>query len=208
MLSPGFDHHARRAPHHLAIAAPDGRHWSRGELWAECERLTSGKSRAVVAGRHLVNGSPPDATSLILSALAHEASSPGTRPEPSEIVQAYQARIASLEMQTQGNNVHFCVAPEENSDNLAWAVASLHLGHALVLAAEWHPARMLRAVQHYRVGTLFLDSRQARDLLSVSEGVRDAYDITSVRHLILDLQGAPAGIYAELQDWFGLPRQG
>ncbi|MEH6583813.1 MAG: AMP-binding protein [Halioglobus sp.] len=38
----GFSHYAQEAPARLALAAPDGRHWSRGELQAKCNRIAHG----------------------------------------------------------------------------------------------------------------------------------------------------------------------
>jgi long-chain acyl-CoA synthetase len=146
---------------------------------------------------------------LIARTLAFEAQTrrngiPGT----AAMIDAYRERIGSLGIQPGGGNVHFCVSPDENSDNLSWALASLHHGHALVLAAEWRPEQMLRAIERYRVITVFLDGHQASDLLLLEDKVRGRFDISSVRHLILDLQGHPAGLYSDLQDWFVLPRTG
>lgn len=50
----GFCHFAALAPHMLALAAPDGRHWSRGELCLEVTRLARGlANRGVIPGDNL-----------------------------------------------------------------------------------------------------------------------------------------------------------
>ena len=205
MPSRGFHFHARQSPNQLAIAAPDGRHWSRGELWEECESLTRRAATTACREGRYPDASPPDAARLIAKALAFGAQARrNNQPSTAAIVDAYQEKIESLGIQPYGDNVHFCVSPDENSDNLSWALASLHHGHALVLAAEWRPELMLRAIERYRVSTVFLDGNQAHDLLILNDRVRSCFDISSVSHLILDLQGHPPCRYRDLQDWFGL----
>ena len=51
MESLGFRHFADQSPNHLALAAPDGRHWSRGELYSESCSLARGlENNGLVAG--------------------------------------------------------------------------------------------------------------------------------------------------------------
>ncbi len=58
MLTHEFWHHARQSPHRLALVEPNGRHWSRGELQRECNRLAEGLMQREVA--------PGDCLALIL----------------------------------------------------------------------------------------------------------------------------------------------
>ncbi len=42
MADHGFWNYAQRDPEKLALVTPDGRHWTRGELLALCNRIVAG----------------------------------------------------------------------------------------------------------------------------------------------------------------------
>jgi long-chain acyl-CoA synthetase len=68
MTSLGFRHFASQAPCKLALAAPDGRHWSRGELRDECERITHGiRRRGLQPGDRVVLMLPNCSEALALN---------------------------------------------------------------------------------------------------------------------------------------------
>ena len=143
--------------------------------------------------------------SLITASLARE---PDNEQNRSVLVDTFRKKIAALDPPQGHEGVHFCVAPADSSDNLYWALASLHQGHAVILADHWDPHQLLRQIQRYQVITVYLDGNQARDLLSLESSERNAYDLSSLRHVVLDLQDASPGLHSELMTWFGLPLPG
>ena len=205
MPSQGFGQHARQSPNHLAIAAPDGRHWSRGELWNECQRLAGQSSTSTRHNGEFKTDAATSAVSLIAQALAMETYAPPTSATSlSKMLEAYAQRIQALGVAPGDENVHFCVAPSRHGDNLTWALASLHHGHALVLAGSWQAEQMLRAVHRYRVTTAYLESGQAQDLLSLDDDALGAYDTSSLRHLIVDAAGTSREVQGQLQARLGI----
>ncbi len=205
MPSQGFGQYARLSPNHLAIAAPDGRHWSRGELWSECQRCAGRSISAARAQVKNANDAATSAVNLIAQALAVEAcAQPAAVNELSKMLKAYRHRMQALGIEPREDNVHYCVAPSGHGDSLTWVLASLHHGHAVVLAREWQPEQMLRAVQRYQVTTAYLDDRQARDLLSLDDDAFSGYDTSSLRQLIHDDTGSASGTRRELQARLGI----
>lgn len=72
MESVGFRHFAKRSPHHLAVAAPDGRHWTRGELCIEADQLARGLQSTGLASGDTVAVLLPNCTEFIAIRLATE----------------------------------------------------------------------------------------------------------------------------------------
>jgi long-chain acyl-CoA synthetase len=95
-----------------------------------------------------------------------------------------------LGIEPEQDNVHYSVSPLHGDEAMAWALASLHYGHPVVLADKWDAESMLRDIARYRVTTSYLTPDQVTDLLSLPEDVRTSYDTSSVRHLIYG--GAPS----------------
>ena len=70
MSSPGFWHFAQQAPTKLALAAPDGRHWSRGELRDECDRIVQNLQQQGLQAGDCVETALPNCAELIALKLA------------------------------------------------------------------------------------------------------------------------------------------
>ena len=184
MPSLGFRHFAQQSPNHLALAAPDGRHWSRGELYAECDRLGRSQQVSAQVGRDGV-ASLPHCAGLIAMALAFEIEDPAmVSLDPPQVIENARRRMQPFGIEPEQDNVHYCVSPQQCDEAMAWALASLHYGHPVVLADKWEAESMLQNIERYKVTTCYLTPDQFRVLLSLPEEIRSAYDVSSLRHLI------------------------
>jgi hypothetical protein len=205
MQAPGFSYYALRSPNQLALATPDGRHWSRGELLEECRRLAGAPTARDKAGAD----NPADDATRLTRALAFESRVSGSVADlPSAALADYGKKMRALPISTGDHNVLYCVAPVDGGDKLTWALAALHHGHALVVAGEWRPQHMLRAMERYRVTTAFLDEHQAKDLLRMEEEARGACDTSSLRYLIVDTSGTSTALRRKLAARFDLTLPG
>ena len=204
MPSLGFRHFAKQSPNHLALAAPDGRHWSRGELYAECDRLGCNQQASGLVGRDGV-ASLPHCAGLIAMALAFEIEDPAMATlDPPRVIDGASRRMQPFGIQPEQDNVHYCVAPLECDEAMAWALASLHYGHPVVLD-KWAPDSMLRHIERYRVTTCYLTPHQLTDLVSLPADIRRSYDVSSIRHLIYGGAPCPPRIEQAIKDWCGVP---
>jgi hypothetical protein len=177
MLSIGFRHFAQQSPNHLALAAPDGRHWSRGELYAECDRLGCSQQ---ASDRDSI-ASLPHCPGLIAMALAFEIDDPAMATlDPPQVIENARGRMQPFGIQPEQDNVHYCVSPFESDEAMAWALASLHYGHPVVLADRWEANSMLRDIARYQVTTCYLTQAQLSDLLAMPEDMRRPFQLSSI----------------------------
>ncbi len=97
MSSIGFWHFAQQAPGKLALAAPDGRHWSRGELLDECKRIVRDlHGQGLQPGDRVVTTLPNCAELIALSlavskidcVLIAQQADKGTISKPSRTIRA------------------------------------------------------------------------------------------------------------------------
>jgi long-chain acyl-CoA synthetase len=277
-----FEYYARQAPNHLALAAPDGRHWSRVELLAESRRIAHGlralgmtPADRVVAmlpncaefialalglshiGARLIavdcqagaaevasllrqdhvrgfisHGGIAEAGPALKQAGLHGANAfsvgrlPGFRPwsdllgnpgrSATAVAGTVQAATAAVAPEPQssnvlalfdiprdGKNVHFCGSPLQQAEVMAWAVAALHYGHAVVLAQQWDARSMLQTIDQYRVSSSLMTQQQFVDMLDLPGEVRAHYDVSSLRHIIHHGAPLPEHIRRAMLDWWG-----
>lgn len=200
MEAVGFRHFARLSPNRLALATPDGRHWSRGELWAECERLIH--IRPAHAREPAI--SVPNCAGLIAGSLAFEFDSVATDAlDPPLAIEKARRLMEPFGIQPGQDNVHYCVLPLEGEEKLAWALASLHFGHSVVLADHWDANNMLQDIEHYRITTSCLTPAQADDLLLLSEQAPCLYDTASMQQLIPIGKPYPSAVSRALANRLG-----
>lgn len=200
MEAVGFRHFARLSPNRLALAAPDGRHWSRGELWAECERLIP--TRPTRAREPAI--SIPNCAGLIAGSLAFEFDSATSDTlDPPLGIETARRLMEPFGIQTEQDNVHYCALPLECEEKLAWILASLHFGHSVVVASHWDANNMLQDIAHYRITTSCLTVEQADDLLSLPEEARSLFATASLRYLIPIGKPYRPAIGRVMADWWG-----
>lgn len=185
MTAVGFRHFAHQSQHHLALAAPDGRHWSRGELCAECDRLGNGQRVSGLSGTVSVSASLPHCAGLIAMALAFDTEWAATGTvDPAHAIAQARRLMSSYGVQPEQGNVHYSVSPTDCDEAMSWALASLHFGHPVVLAHPWDAQSMLRDVERYRVTTSCLTPNQFTDLQSLPDAIIRSYDVRSLQHLV------------------------
>jgi hypothetical protein len=214
MGSSGLWYFAERRPHDLALAAPDGRHWSYGEFWNYCQEIyrqtTVGASRAV----ENTSPKPPGVTErvalqVIRSCLSpgHDTSRPGhgdqndagrrELPTPTGITGSAITFISQYGVPIDPNNVHYCAANPDDQTESAWVVASLHAGHPVVMGGSWNPYLLLRDIAVYRVTSVLLGHQQIRDLLQLPEGDGVEHGLRSVHYPILREPDCPTELRAQ-----------
>jgi long-chain acyl-CoA synthetase len=106
-------------------------------------------------------------------------------------------------IQPQDDNVHIIGSPLYHTAVLRFGSASLHLGHTVVLMDKWTPEEMLRLIEQYRVTTSHMVPTQFHRLLALPEGVRDKYDVSSLRHMIHAAAPCPVDVKHKMIAWWG-----
>lgn len=118
-------------------------------------------------------------------ALAFEIEDPAmVSLDPPQVIENARRRMQPFGIEPEQDNAHYCVSPQQCDEAMAWALASLHYGHPVVLADKWEAESMLQNIERYKVTTCYLTPDQFRVLLSLPEEIRSAYDVSSLRHLI------------------------
>ena len=118
-------------------------------------------------------------------ALAFEIEDPAmVSLDPPQVIENAMRRMQPFGIEPEQDNAHYCVSPQQCDEAMAWALASLHYGHPVVLADKWEAESMLQNIERYKVTTCYLTPDQFRVLLSLPEEIRSAYDVSSLRHLI------------------------
>lgn len=273
MSTLGFSQFAAQSPGKLALAAPDGRHWSRGELLAKCHQIVHSLHFLGISSGDSVVAMLPNSAELIalkfavsqiggvliplqcgLSAaevahallssgagafIAHEKHHAVARQAAdmanqedcvdlaignidnflsfNSLIEIYPESapencrpdcqeshvFALFDIDPESNNVHFCGPELQNPRDMFWATQSLHYGHALVLTQQWDALAMLRAISQYRVTTSYMFQSQFEKLLLLPVGVREQYDVSSIRHVVTDAPPGDPDIIRAMNLWWG-----
>lgn len=163
----GLPHFAEHSPHHLALAAPDGRHWSRGELWHAVNAYSDNTRESNGIGE-------------LLAALAGN-----------DVCDLGRARhtMEQTPLVPELDNTHLCGHPLTTDGVMACALACAQYGHALVLEASFTAQGFLRAVQRYRVTSTVLSADHASCLLQLPRNELQAKTLSSLR--VIWMTGEP-----------------
>ncbi|MFF3768239.1 acyl-CoA synthetase [Streptomyces sp. NPDC001922] len=102
-----------------------------------------------------------------------------------------------------GDHVHLVCSPLYHTAVLQFAGASLHLGHRLVVMDGWRPEEMLRLIDRHRCTHTHMVPTQFHRLLALPEEVRNAYDVSSMRHAIHGAAPCPDHVKRAMIDWWG-----
>lgn len=100
-------------------------------------------------------------------------------------------------------NVHITGSPLYHTAVLVWTMASLHMGHAVVLMEKWDAEEMLVLIDRYAVTHSHMVPTQFRRLLLLPEEVRNKYDISSLRYMIHAAAPCPPEIKRRMLEWWG-----
>jgi acyl-coenzyme A synthetase/AMP-(fatty) acid ligase len=183
-----FSYYARESPYRLALVEPDGRHWSRAELQQECDRLAAELRRPATTSRVRMAGRRPNSANAIALALAARESGDSV--------------LTPFGISPEQENVHYCGLSLADPGARAWAIDSLHHGHAVILVDRWTPEGMLRDIDRYRVTTSYLAPEQYMQLLSLPPVVRSAYTTSSIRHIICPDGPCPQPLEQAMTPWW------
>jgi acyl-CoA synthetase (AMP-forming)/AMP-acid ligase II len=201
MSTPGFRHLAAASPNHLALAAPDGHHWRRDELLAECRRLIQDVE---ISGLTHDRNSAGPVTAIALR-LSMETTGPARWDcDTVEALHSAKTLMDSCGIEPEGDNLFYCIDPMRCEASMAWAVAAIHYGHPVVLADQWQPASMLRDIERYRITYSYITPGQLDDLLALTREVTGPRDLSSMHCLLQG--GAPCSeqVCAALMERWGL----
>ncbi|MFI6858544.1 acyl-CoA synthetase [Streptomyces sp. NPDC050421] len=100
-------------------------------------------------------------------------------------------------------NVHLVCSPLYHTAVLQFAGAALHIGHPLVLMDKWSPEEMLRAMDTHRCTHTHMVPTQFHRLLALPDEVKQAYDVSAMRHAIHGAAPCPDHVKRAMIDWWG-----
>ncbi|MFF4160356.1 acyl-CoA synthetase [Streptomyces sp. NPDC001678] len=100
-------------------------------------------------------------------------------------------------------NVHLVCSPLYHTAVLQFAAASLHIGHRLVVMGRWTPEEMLRLIETHRCTHTHMVPTQFSRLLSLPDGIRAAYDVSSLRHAVHGAAPCPEHVKRAMIEWWG-----
>lgn len=101
------------------------------------------------------------------------------------------------------DNVHLVCSPLYHTAVLQFAGASLHIGHRLVLMDKWTPEEMLRLIDRHGCTHTHMVPTQFHRLLALPAEVKDAYDVSSMRHAIHGAAPCPDHVKRAMIEWWG-----
>lgn len=124
---------------------------------------------------------------------------PGRLPEESHL----GGFLGIFGIKPFGGNVHLVCSPLYHTAVLQFASAALHIGHPLVLMDRWGPEDMLRLIETHRCTHTHMVPTQFHRLLALSDGTRERYDVSSMRHAIHGAAPCPDHVKRAMIDWWG-----
>jgi long-chain acyl-CoA synthetase len=100
-------------------------------------------------------------------------------------------------------HVHICGSPLYHTAVLAFATASLNLGHTVVLMDKWTPESMLDLIQTYKVTHSHMVPTQFHRLLALPDEVKQKYDVSSLRAMVHAAAPCPVDVKRRMLEWWG-----
>jgi long-chain acyl-CoA synthetase len=100
-------------------------------------------------------------------------------------------------------NVHLVTSPNYHTAVTMFGGTALGFGHTLVCMDSWDATRALELVERYRVTNTHMVPTQFKRMLSLPEGIRNRYDVSSMRWLIHAAAPCPVPIKRAMLDWWG-----
>jgi long-chain acyl-CoA synthetase len=101
------------------------------------------------------------------------------------------------------NNVHLLACPWYHTAPMVMVSPSMHLGHTVVIMDRFQAERTLELIEKYRVTITHLVPTQFVRLLGLPADVRNAYDTSSLRHVIHGAAPCAPEVKQRMIDWFG-----
>ncbi|EQB16825.1 acyl-CoA synthetase [Novosphingobium lindaniclasticum] len=102
-----------------------------------------------------------------------------------------------------GDMVYLSTSPLYHAAPLRWAMLAHRLGATVVVMAKFDAEEALRLIQRYRVTHSTWVPTHFIRMLKLSEHVRAAYDLGSMRAVIHSAAPCPVEVKRQMIDWFG-----
>ena len=122
-------------------------------------------------------------------------------PDTSAVM--YTMLLSLFGIQPEGDNVHFCGSPLYHTAVMNWSVASLHMGHVLVMHDHWDAENMLAAVEKYKVTTTHVVPTQMVRLHKLPDMVKENFDLSSMTHMVHTAAPISKSVKADMLEWWG-----
>jgi long-chain acyl-CoA synthetase len=111
--------------------------------------------------------------------------------------------LAMFDLTPEDDNVHICGSPLYHTAVMVFASSALHMGHGVVLMDKWGAEAMLQLIEKHRVTHSHMVPTQFKRLLSLDEGVRSKYDVSSLRSMVHAAAPCPVETKQKMFAWWG-----
>ena len=126
-----------------------------------------------------------------------------TGADPDAAAPGSQYFLGMFGIRPYDDNVHITGSPLYHTAVLAFAGASLHIGHPVILMDRWTPESMLGLIDRHRATSSHMVPTQFHRLLALPDDVKDRYDVSSTRSMVHAAAPCPVEIKQRMLDWWG-----
>ncbi|GAA3128124.1 acyl-CoA synthetase [Planomonospora alba] len=123
--------------------------------------------------------------------------------EPEQTVALYTWFLGEVCDLEPGDAVHLVTSPMYHSSPCAHTMFALHLGHTLVIAPRFEPVTVLELIERYRVTNAMMVPTMFHRMLRLPPGVREKYDVSSLRQVIHTGAACPVAVKKQIMEWWG-----
>ena len=114
-----------------------------------------------------------------------------------------QTWILSVFGLSNGPGAHLVNSPLYHTAVMNVGFAALHSGQTMVLIDEWDPELTLQLIERYRITSTHMVATHFHRLLSLPGEVREAYDHSSLTHVMHGAVPTPVDIKRRMLEWWG-----
>ena len=128
---------------------------------------------------------------------------PGPQPAASAAAAGPRISIPPLDY-IPGESLHLCTGPLYHAAPLAFSLAGpAAAGVGVVLMDGWSPEETLRLISEHRISHSHMVPTMFHRLLSLPEPVREAADLSSLRHVWHGAAPCPVAVKLAIIEWWG-----
>ncbi len=103
-----------------------------------------------------------------------------------------------------GESLHLCTGPLYHAAPLAFSLAGpLTAGVGVALMDGWSPAKTLSMIERHRITHSHMVPTMFHRLLSLPDEVRQAADLTSLKHVLHGAAPCPVSVKRAIIEWWG-----
>jgi long-chain acyl-CoA synthetase len=122
---------------------------------------------------------------------------------PDETVKILSGMLGGLFGLQPGAGCHLVAGPLYHTAPGAFAMTTLHMGHALVIMERWDAAEALRLIAAHQVTSTHLVPTMFHRLLALPSELRRQHDTSSLRQVIHAAAPCPVHVKRAMIDWWG-----